>query len=132
MNQENFDIWNTQKKNIHAKEKVPYFHDREIWYSSFGINVWVEQNGKGEYFLRPLVVIKKLNRHSFYALPLTSVDKSRSIHHVEIDWFESEKRSFASLAQLKIVSSKRLIEKKGMVTKEDYKRLLEKIKELFS
>lgn len=132
MSQKEFDTWNKQKKDIHEKENIPYFHDREIWYASFGVNIGVEQDGKWEDFSRPLVIIKKLNRHSFYALPLTSVDKTTSIHHVEIAWFESEKRSFTSLAQLKIVASKRLIEKKGMISKEDYKKLLWKIKELFS
>lgn len=46
MDYKDFDIWNSQKKNIHKKENIPYFHDREIWYCTFGINVGVEQNGK--------------------------------------------------------------------------------------
>jgi mRNA interferase MazF len=96
------------------------------------VNIGVEQDGKWDDFSRPLVIVKKRNRHSFYALPLTSVDKSKSIHHVEIWDFEAHKQSSASLAQLKVVASKRLIEKKGMISKNDYKKLLEKIKELFS
>jgi hypothetical protein len=46
MSQKEFDNWNNQKKDIHEKENIPYFHDREIWYASFGVNIGVEQDGK--------------------------------------------------------------------------------------
>lgn len=43
-----FDSWNSQKKNIHTKGENKFYHPREIWWCSLGINVGFEQDGTGQ------------------------------------------------------------------------------------
>ena len=59
--QKDFDKWNEKKKQIDAKGCGPFFHEREIWWSSLGFNVGFEQDGKGEKFGRPVLVFKQEN-----------------------------------------------------------------------
>lgn len=37
-----FEKWNTTKMRINALADVPYFHEREIWFCSLGVNVGFE------------------------------------------------------------------------------------------
>lgn len=126
-----FQNWTEQKQNIQEKENIPYFYEREIWYVSLWVNIWTEQDGKWEDFGRPVIIVKKFNKYGFYGIPLTSIDKSKSKYHLELIGFDKNIRSFAVLSQLKAIDSKRLIEKKWIVSIEDHKKLLQKIKELF-
>ena len=60
-----FDNWNIKKKNIHAQKSGPFCHSREVWRCSLGVNVGDEQDGTGECFDRPVVVIRGFNEHIF-------------------------------------------------------------------
>ena len=68
---EKFDKWNDIKKQISTYENRPNFSEREIWYCNLGLNIGDEQNGKGDKFLRPVVVFRKFNKKLFWAIPLT-------------------------------------------------------------
>lgn len=133
----NFDNWNgqkkeVQKKEVQKKEEIPYFYEREIWYLKMWVNLWVEQDWKWELYLRPVVLLKKFNKYSFYWIPMTSVDKTGSRNHLEVIWFEENKKSFVWLSQMRLFDSKRLIEKKWVLNIQDFKKLIQKIKELFN
>ena len=69
-----FDVWNEVKKETHYRTDIEsfFFHEREVWWCRLGINVGFEQDGKGEYFQRPVVVLKKLNQFDMFAVPLTT------------------------------------------------------------
>ncbi len=66
-----FDEWNEVKKQIESKKTV-YTKEGEIYYASLGENVGFEQNGKGDTFLRPIVVYKKFGKDSILAMPLST------------------------------------------------------------
>ena len=44
--QKDFDSWNELKKTLETQEKQILFKEREIWWTSIGINVANESCGK--------------------------------------------------------------------------------------
>jgi mRNA interferase MazF len=53
--------WFIQKAELAAKEHhPPYFKNGEIWWCSIGENIGSEMYGKGEFYRRPVLVIRKL------------------------------------------------------------------------
>ena len=104
----NFDSWNLQKKNIDADieplKKFPKVG--EVWITILGKNIGFEQNGSGDIFLRPVLIIAKFNNHMFWAVPLSSKQKSFDFYFNFED--PSQKHVALILAQLRLISVKRL------------------------
>ncbi|HLD76903.1 MAG TPA: type II toxin-antitoxin system PemK/MazF family toxin [Rickettsiales bacterium] len=67
-----FDIWNKLKTKLDSKPTPPSFKEKEIWWCSLGINIGHEENGKNQLFNRPVLVIRKFNKHIFLGIPLTT------------------------------------------------------------
>ncbi len=124
--EKNFDAWNEKKKYLHGTEHSDdfFYHEREVWWCSIGVNVGVESDGKNEYFERPILVIKKFNKEMFWGIPLTSKEKKGEFFH-EIQ--HDAGTSWAILSQLKNFSSKRLLRKIGMVPIGTYSEILRKM-----
>jgi len=128
---EKFDDWNEVKKEVnnHSNKKVG-FKTRDIFYINMGENIGFEQNGKGEKFLRPIVILKVFNREMFFAIPLSSQLKEGVFYY----HFEFEKRdgtvskNIALLSQMKLFSSKRLLNKIGVINKDDFENMKESFK----
>ena len=76
--EKNFDLWNSEKKLLDKKvvNKALFFHAREIWWCSAGLNIGVEIDGKSDNFERPMLIVKKFNTDMVRALPLTSKERS--------------------------------------------------------
>ena len=68
-----FDNWNNVKKRISLKANLPPIKEGEVWWCAIGKNLGVEIDGKSWQFSRPIVIMKKLSRHSFMALPLHQI-----------------------------------------------------------
>jgi len=66
-----FHNWHTKKSDLHENKVRLYFHKRDVWFTSVGANIGFEQDGKGEEFLRPIVVFKKFNNETLWGIPLT-------------------------------------------------------------
>ena len=62
--QKDFDSWAEVKKKIHEKGFNSYFKERDVWWCRLGVNIGDEEDGKGNSFLRPVLVIKKFNRRT--------------------------------------------------------------------
>jgi mRNA interferase MazF len=75
MQQKNFKFWHPVKEEIHRLAKAIYVYPREIWQCSLGVNIGVEQDGKGNESLRPVLVIKRFNHNMAWCIPLTTVVK---------------------------------------------------------
>ena len=105
-----FDRWNKQKKKLNADETEPlYFRDGDIWWAHLGVNIGFEIDGKADNFARPVVVLRKYNKYSFLALPLTT-RASRSPYKLPIGDV-SGKQAFAVVSQLRNIDSRRLYQK---------------------
>ena len=103
-----FDSWNELKKKIDGEENAPdkYPKEGEVWMSSLGKNIGFEQNGSGENFSRPVVIIKKFNNHMFWSIPLSTKQKSFDFYYNYTDIYQQDVS--AILAQIKLLSIKRL------------------------
>jgi mRNA interferase MazF len=110
-----FDRWNTIKKKINATDESErvFFHVGDIWWAHVGVNVGFEIDGKHHDFSRPVIVLKKYNRYSFLALPLTT-NAAQNRWRLPIGLVNGQ-QAFAVLSQLRNLDSQRLIEKKGHV-----------------
>jgi mRNA-degrading endonuclease toxin of MazEF toxin-antitoxin module len=100
-----FDKWNEQKKKIDTKANFLLIHEREIWWSSAGLNIGDEENGTNQDFERPVLIIKKFNNRVCLVLPLTT-QKGHPNFYFEI-YYENQS-GFVILSQLKLISVKRL------------------------
>jgi mRNA interferase MazF len=123
-----FDNWNTKKKEINKALKPCdfYFHEREKWWCSLGINIGYEQDGKNENFERPVLVLRKFNRDIALITPLTSVAKENQYHH-KLNTGDS----FVILSQIRLISAKRLLRKIEVIGENEFKEITNKIKRLF-
>src|SRR5580698_4222524 len=69
-----FDRWNLEKQKIELNRRKPY-HEGEIWWCSFGINIGDEQEGVGQHFMRPVVILRKFNDNLFFGAALVGRKK---------------------------------------------------------
>jgi mRNA-degrading endonuclease toxin of MazEF toxin-antitoxin module len=123
------DAWNEVKKELDNLDNKVFFKEREIFWMSIGENIGFEQNGKGEIFSRPVLIVKKFSKNIFYGIPLSSKIKEGSFFYTFT--FQS-KQSNALLVQGRLFDSKRLENKMGMIDKDEFKRLKIKLRELLN
>ncbi len=74
--------------------------------SHFGKNIGYEQNGSGNNFSRPIMIVKKFNNHMFWCVPLSTKQKTLDFYYNYTD--PNDQKVSAILAQMKLVSVKRL------------------------
>ncbi len=122
-----FQEWFSLKEKVDNLEKFPRFNEGEIWWCYLGENIGHEENGKGELFLRPVVVIKKFNQRLFYGLPTTSIFKQNP-YYFEIKL--EKKNSYALLSQMKAIDAKRLKYKMAKIPDGDFAVLKKKMAKL--
>ncbi len=103
-----FDKWNNKKKEVNQKDRV-FYHEREVWWCSLGVNVGNEQDGTGTNFDRPVVIIKGFNSEIFLALPLTG-KKKQGKYYFYLGQI-SGREATAVLSQIRLVDTKRLVRK---------------------
>ena len=123
-----FDNWNEVKKTTETIGNVPQFKAREIYHAKIGENIGFEQSGKGDEFLRPVLILKRLTKEIFFGIPLSTTPRVGSFfYNFE---FLAGVESSALLVQTKLFSSKRLLNKIGMIKKEDFENLRKKLNDL--
>lgn len=125
-----FDQWNERKKQADGKEidRNLFLHEREVWWCSVGVNVGVEIDGKNNDFERPVLLIKKFNGLMFWGIPLTSKAKENP-YIVRVE--HSRGVSYANLSQLRLLSSKRVLRKVGVISEKSFLTVLSRLKKCF-
>ena len=103
-----FDSWNELKKKIDIEVSKPdrFPKEGEVWMSNLGKNIGFEQNGGGDNFSRPILIVKKFNNKMFWCVPLSTKQKSFDFYFNYTD--PQAQRVSAILAQMKLLSIKRL------------------------
>ncbi len=125
---EKFIKWAKLKLRIHIVSEIDfYFREREVWWCSLGVNIGHEQDGKNEKFERPMLILKKFNKHIFWGVPLTSQQKSGKYYHKT---YYQEHCYCVILSQLRLVSSKRLTRKVRTLAAEEFEEIKVCIKQL--
>jgi len=109
-----FDSWNIVKKQLDKRKRTPQFNERDIWWCQIGINVGFEQDGKGEIYSRPVLILSRINEWMFFGIPLTSKDKE-GYFYIKVGEIEPGVTSTAILSQARIFSANRLVERIGTI-----------------
>ena len=122
-----FFDWTELKIKIYSRRKIFYFKEREIWWTSLGVNIGHEQDGKNKRFERPVLILKVFNREVLWVLPLTSKGKTGKYYYK----FEYNNQEYSVvLSQLRLISSKRLLRKIRTFEKDKFKEVRSLIKNL--
>ncbi len=122
-----FIEWCQKKIEIEKKTILAHFKKREIYWTRIGENIGFEQSGKGENFLRPVLVFRKFNNRVFWGLPLTTKKKEGRFYY---NFIFKEKPQKVILSQLRLFDVKRIEHKMGMISKEDFENIEKAIKSL--
>lgn len=123
-----FKKWHDKKSRVDKIEKRPFFHEREIWWCSLGVNVGFEQDGGGKDFLRPVIMFRKFNNEIFWAIPLTHTHK-KTKYYFKFN-LDPDTLSVAILSQIRLVDARRLSHKIGDISDSDFESLIKKFKNL--
>jgi mRNA interferase MazF len=123
-----FAHWHEVKRLLDELHNSPTFKQREIWWCSIGLNIGHEENGKGKDSNRPVLILKKYNNSLFFGIPLTTKVKDNPFYH-KISF--RGKTQCAMLSQARAFTSKRITDKMGRVTTEEFEKLKKDFKAQF-
>jgi len=120
-----FDRWNEIKKLTDGEEPRLYTV-REIWWCRLGVNVGSEQDGSGTSFLRPVVVVRAFGADTCLVVPLTA---SAQKHRLRVPVGKvKDKNASALISQLRVIDTRRLVEKIGFLGKEQFADIRKAVK----
>jgi mRNA interferase MazF len=122
-------MWNLKKQKINQKKSNLNPKTREIWWCSFGLNVGREIYGKGEDFLRPVLVINTEMDSMFIGIPLTS--KLYSDLHKKIIITDDNKKHGILFYQIKSFDRRRLVKKMYTISKNKYKKIFKNFVKIY-
>ncbi|OGG79296.1 hypothetical protein A3A39_01865 [Candidatus Kaiserbacteria bacterium RIFCSPLOWO2_01_FULL_54_13] len=117
-----YRLWHDTKTKLNDADGRALFHEREIWWCALGSNVGFEQDGSGELFTRPVVILTKFNLDVCLVVPLTAKIKEGKYYHPVGD--ASGRDSVAILSQIRLVDRKRLAAKIATLEQKRYQQLL--------
>jgi mRNA interferase MazF len=123
-----FDTWGEKKKRTQL-ESARFYSVREIWWCQLGVNIGSEQDGKGENFLRPCVIVRGFGADTCLVLPLTTSAKNHALR-VPVGLVNG-KEAKANLSQLRLIDTRRLTEKIGFLEKDVFEQLIKRVRDLF-
>jgi len=123
-----FDDWNRQKKKVQEEQKR-FYSVREIWWCKLGVDIGSEQDGKGENFLRPCIIVRGFGADTCLVVPLTTSIKQHFLR-VSVGVIDG-KEAKANLSQLRLIDTRRLVEKIGFLGKDTFSELTKRIRDLF-
>jgi mRNA-degrading endonuclease toxin of MazEF toxin-antitoxin module len=104
-----FDGWNEAKKRTDTRRGAPYYHEREVWWCTLGVNVGSEENGSGEEYRRPALILKGLSVETCLVVPLTT---SAKVHPLRVAvGLIGGKQARAILSQMRVIDTRRLVRK---------------------
>ncbi|MDP2665285.1 MAG: type II toxin-antitoxin system PemK/MazF family toxin [bacterium] len=127
--EKDFDGWNKIKKETHEMQPRLYTV-REIWWCRLGMNVGTEQDGKGEWYDRPCVIMRGFGPDACLVVPLTTSTREHPLR-VHIGLVEGQEAR-ANLSQIRVIDTRRLVEKVGFLEKKVFAELRKAVRDLFS
>lgn len=119
--EKDFEKWNKIKQRVHNTGRNKFYHEREIWWCWFGVNIGSEQDGGGSEKQRPVLILKGLSRTTCLVLPLTR-SLHRDKHRVPIGIVEGDEAT-AVLSQVRVVDTKRFLERIGFLDKDTFEQI---------
>lgn len=127
--EKDYITWTPVKASIHNNGNRPLnYRAREIWVCSIGDNIGFEEDGKGNGFRRPVLILKSYSKTFCHVIPLSTTDK-RGKHYHAFDG-HTGKTSVALLSQLRAADTSRLVQKIGYASKDDFEEIKNALREL--
>jgi mRNA interferase MazF len=123
--EKDFSKWMPIKQIIHDAYVRRFYHEREVWWCSVGLNVGFEVDGKGGYYVRPVLIIKDFNHAIFWGIPLTTQLKDGP-YNFNIDLGDTIVRQVV-LSQLHLMDGKRLQEKFAVLNEDTFIKIKQAI-----
>jgi mRNA-degrading endonuclease toxin of MazEF toxin-antitoxin module len=121
MNKDFFN-WAGIKDDANKRSKSLFFKEREVCWVKLGLNIGDEQDGKGDLYLRPILVVKKFNSRIFWGVPLSSKIKENNSFYLKIKF--KDKEQSAIIPQMRLLDAKRLVRIYGKLPEKEYGRVL--------
>ena len=125
--QKDFEKWNQLKQKIDSTNKQIIYKDRDVWWCSIGINIGHEENGKNDFFTRPILILRKFNKQIFLGVPLTTKCKENKFYF-RINF--KDKEQSAMLSQIRVFESKRLRKRMGELPNNQFIAIKNAISEI--
>lgn len=113
----NYLTWIPLKAKINNKKTTPSFKTRDVFWCYIGENIGCEEDGKGELFSRPVVIIKVFNKDFCLIVPLTTKIKQNK-YYIQFEF--NERQQSAMISQIRSIDSKRLKSKIGTLSNKDF------------
>lgn len=121
-----FDDWNDVKKVIEGYGRSPV-KTGEVFWCRLGLNIGVEQDGKGDNFMRPVVVLKKFSNQIVLILPLTTKNHTGDWY---VDLVVEGKEVQGILNQIRPIDTKRLLSSMEQLSEKEVLKIIEKYYQL--
>ncbi len=124
-----FDRWNEIKKKTDAYDAyLPWYHERQVRWCHLGANIGFEQDGTGEDFSRPVLILKGLSRRVCLIVPLTTAAKENE-YRVSVGTVDGTK-AVAIISQIRLIDVKRLDKQITTLNKKAFERIRKAVKDL--
>lgn len=118
--------WHIVKQKIDKSNNNLFFKERDVFFISMGENIGREQNGKGDFFARPVVIIRKFNNNIFRWVSLTTKIKEWK-YYFTFELQTNKWQRTAILSQMRLYDKNRLINKIGTISEKDFLFLQKKL-----
>jgi mRNA interferase MazF len=120
-----FDKWIERKKEYNLKIITSsFFKERDIWWTSIGVNVGYEEDGKHKKFIRPVLVLKKFNKELFLGIPMSTKLKNNK-YYIKVD--VQQKTVSVLISQIRVFSSRRIEGKLAELDQKDFARIKDEV-----
>lgn len=126
--EKDFDSWNENKKLVHRKAENKFYHEREVWWCALGLNIGFEQDGTGTDWERPVLIMKGFSKDVCLVIPLTTSTK-KNRYHVALGKVNG-REAYAIISQVRLVDTKRLINKISYIDQELFETIRKAVKDL--
>ncbi len=105
-----YDEWNEIKKQTQQINFNLGIKAREIYWTKIGFNIGSEEYGKGNEFVRSVIIIRQLTHDLFIGIPTTTTLKGNNDYFHNINYIEKNSNttisSSAMILQQKVFSKK--------------------------
>lgn len=115
-------------KTHNTLRNPPLTREGDIWWAKIGDNIGQEINGKGDNFVRPICIYKKLSHTLYMVIPMTSKYKIGSWY---ISIYQKNKKVTLCLHQMRVIDYKRLMNKIGEIDESDFKNIYRSVISLY-
>ena len=99
-----------------------------MWWTALGVNIGFEQDGKGEEFRRPVLILKKYNKYLVLVVPLTTKIKKDNKYYIDCSIMNDTIPRMAIISQVRPIDTKRFIDKLGVADEDSFIKIKNAIK----